>query len=114
MRFFHLSDLHLGKRLHEYSLREDQADILEKILEAVRRERPDAVLLSGDLYDKTMPSAESVQLLNLFLEALAAEHCPVLAIYGNHDSPERTAYGGGLFRKRGFMCRRSLTALCAV
>ena len=68
MRFFHLSDLHLGKRLHEYSLREDQADILEKILEAVRRERPDAVLLSGDLYDKTMPSAESVQLLNLFLE----------------------------------------------
>ena len=99
MRFFHLSDLHLGKRLHEYSLREDQADILEKILEAVRRERPDAVLLSGDLYEKTMPSAESVQLLNLFLEGLAAAHCPVLAIYGNHDSPERTAYGGGLFRK---------------
>lgn len=99
MRLFHLSDLHLGKRLHEYSLLEDQRDILEKILQAVRQERPDAVLLSGDLYDKTMPSAESVQLLNLFLEALAAEHCPVLAIYGNHDSPERTAYGGGLFRK---------------
>ena len=99
MRLFHLSDLHLGKRLHEYSLLEDQRDILDQILLAVKRERPDAVLLSGDLYDKTMPSAESVQLLNLFLEALAAEHCPVLAIYGNHDSPERTAYGGGLFRK---------------
>ena len=99
MRFFHLSDLHLGKRLHEYSLREDQGDILEKILVAVRRERPDAVLLSGDLYDKTMPSAESVQLLDLFLAALAAEHCPVLAIYGNHDSPERTAYGSRLFQK---------------
>ena len=99
MRLFHLSDLHLGKRLHEYSLLEDQRDILDQILLAVKRERPDAVLLSGDLYDKTMPSAESVQLLNLFLEALAAEHCPVLAIYGNHDSPERTAYGGGLFQK---------------
>ena len=99
MRLFHLSDLHLGKRLHEYSLLEDQRDILEKILQAVRQERPDAVLLSGDLYDKTMPSAESVQLLNLFLEGLAAEHCPVLAIYGNHDSPERLQACGAFFRR---------------
>ena len=100
MRLFHLSDLHLGKRLHEYSLLEDQRDILDQILLAVERERPDAMLLAGDLYDKTAPSAESVQLLDDFLSGLSAQNCPVLAIYGNHDSPERTAYGARLFREK--------------
>ena len=100
MRLFHLSDLHLGKRLHEYSLLEDQRDILDKISLAVERERPDAVLLAGDLYDKTAPSAESVQLLDDFLSGLSAHNGPVLAIYGNHDSPERTAYGARLFREK--------------
>ena len=101
MKLMHLSDLHLGKRLHEASLLEDQADILEKLLDVAAAERPDAVLIAGDVYDKPVPPAEAVQLFDGFLSRLADGGFPVLCIAGNHDSAERLAFGSRLMDGRG-------------
>ena len=101
MKLFHLSDLHLGKRVNEYSMLEDQRYILDEILRIVDREAPDAVLIAGDVYDKTVPSAEAVALLDDFLVRLAGRDLQVLLISGNHDSPERLAFGGRLMAERG-------------
>ena len=100
MKLLHLSDLHVGKRVHEANLLEDQAYILQKILEIVDAEAPDAVLLAGDLYDRTTPSAEAVALFDEFLCRLAARPTRVLAISGNHDSPERVAFASRLLTAR--------------
>lgn len=99
--FFHLSDLHLGKRLNEFSLLEDQKYILNQILEIVYRERPDGVLLAGDLYDKPVPPIEAVQMLDAFLTALAERGIRVFAVSGNHDSAERIAFGARLMQEQG-------------
>ncbi|MBR1757286.1 MAG: exonuclease SbcCD subunit D [Lachnospiraceae bacterium] len=99
MKFVHLSDLHLGKRVNEYSMMEDQGYILQQILEILREERPDAVVIAGDVYDKSVPSAEAVTLFDSFLSELAAQEKPVLLISGNHDSAERLSFGAGLFEK---------------
>jgi exonuclease SbcD len=96
MLLAHLSDLHLGKRLHEYSLLEDQAYILTQILEVLRDRMVDGVILAGDVYDKSIPSADAVQLFDDFLTGLARLEVPVFVISGNHDSPERIAYGARL------------------
>ena len=101
MKFIHLSDLHLGKRVNECSMLEDQRYILGEILRIVDREAPDAVLIAGDVYDKTVPSAEAVALLDDFLVRLAGRDLQVLLISGNHDSPERLAFGGRLMAERG-------------
>lgn len=101
MKLIHLSDLHLGKRVREFSLLEDQRDILQKILAITEEERPDAVLLSGDIYDKSVPSAEAVDLFDSFLTALAGRCRAVLVISGNHDSPERIAFAGRLVSPSG-------------
>lgn len=98
MKLFHLSDLHLGKRLCEQSLLEDQREILRRILAILDDERPDAVLIAGDVYDKPVPPAEAVQLFDEFLAQLAGRQTPVFVISGNHDSPERIAFGGRLMR----------------
>ena len=98
MKLFHLSDLHLGKRLCEQSLLEDQREILRRILAILDDERPDAVLIAGDVYDKPVPPAEAVQLFDEFLAQLAGRQTPVFVIGGNHDSPERIAFGGRLMR----------------
>lgn len=98
MKLMHLSDLHLGKRVNGFSMLEDQTYILGQILELVGREQPQGVLLAGDLFDKAAPSAEAVQLLDDFLAGLSGLGCAVFAISGNHDSPERVAYGGRLLR----------------
>lgn len=104
MKFFHLSDLHLGKRLNEYSLLEDQSYILDQILLAVDREKPDGVIIAGDLYDKPTPPAEAVALLDSFLSRLAAQNVAVFIISGNHDSPERISFGARLMaRSRVFL-----------
>ena len=100
MKLLHLSDLHIGKRVWETNLLEDQAYILQKILEIVDGEQPDAVLLAGDLYDRTTPSAEAVALFDEFLCQLAARPTRVLAISGNHDSPERVAFAARLLTAR--------------
>ncbi len=101
MRLIHLSDLHLGKRLNECSLLDEQAAILTQILAIVDTEQPDAVLIAGDVYDKTVPSAEAVQLFDGFLVALAQRRLEVFIISGNHDSPERIAFGSRLMDASG-------------
>lgn len=98
MRFFHLSDLHIGKRLFGFSLLEDQAYILDQILQLARQQAPDAFLLAGDIYDKAVPSAEAVQLFDHFLTELSSTGRPVFIISGNHDSAERLAFGAGVLR----------------
>ena len=94
MKLIHLSDLHLGKRVNEFSMLEDQQYILEEILRIIDSEKPDGVLIAGDVYDKSVPSVEAVELLDDFLTELRARGVPVLLISGNHDSPERLAFGG--------------------
>ena len=96
MRFLHLSDLHLGKRVCEFSMLEDQRYILEQILALLDETPVDGVLLAGDLYDKPVPPAEAVRLLDWFLTQLAARKLPVFAISGNHDSADRVAFGSAL------------------
>ena len=96
MRFLHLSDLHLGKRVCEFSMLDDQRYILEQILSLLDTRPVDAVLLAGDLYDKPVPPAEAVRLLDWFLTELADRKLPVFAISGNHDSAERVAFGAHL------------------
>ena len=95
MKLMHLSDLHLGKRVNGFSMIEDQRFVLEQILDMVKEETPDAALLCGDIYDKSVPSAEAVELFDEFLSRLAAL-CTVYIISGNHDSAERLAFGGRL------------------
>ena len=101
MKFIHLSDLHLGRRVNEFSMLEDQRDILNKLLDIVREEAPDGVLLAGDIYDKPVPSAEAVSLLDDFLVRLTGLGTRVYAISGNHDSPERMSFGGRLMEGSG-------------
>ena len=101
MKFIHLSDLHLGKRVNEFSMLEDQRYILAEILEIIDREAPDGVLIAGDIYDKSVPSAEAVALLDDFLVRLSAQNLQVFLISGNHDSAERMAFGGRLMAGSG-------------
>ncbi|GAB5613360.1 exonuclease SbcCD subunit D [Faecalimonas hominis] len=101
MKFIHLSDLHIGKRVNEFSMIEDQKYILRQVIELVQKERPDGVLLAGDIYDKPVPSAEAVQVFDEFLNGLAEQKVSIFIISGNHDSPERLAFGGNLLKNTG-------------
>jgi len=101
MKLIHLSDLHIGKRVLEVSMIEDQEYILNQILRIIDDCCPDAVLISGDVYDKSIPSAEAVTLFDKFLCRLAKRSIPTFIISGNHDSPERLAFGGRLLEKAG-------------
>lgn len=96
MKLIHLSDIHLGKRVNEFSMLEEQAHILKKILAVVDEEKPDGVLIAGDVYDKSVPSTEAVQLFDDFLVGLAERKLPVFIISGNHDSPERLSFANRL------------------
>ena len=101
MKLIHLSDLHLGKRVNEFSMVEDQKYILNEILGIIDEESPDGILLAGDLYDRPVPSAEAVQLFDRFLTQLAERKIPVYAISGNHDSAERIAFGAQIMSGSG-------------
>ncbi len=101
MKFVHLSDLHLGKRVNGFSMVEEQRDSLTKILAILDREQPQAVLIAGDVYDRAVPSTEAVSLFDDFLVQLARRKLSVLLISGNHDSPERLAFGGRLLERSG-------------
>ena len=101
MKLIHLSDLHLGKRVNEFSMLEDQRYILDRCLDVVDREKPDAVILAGDIYDKSVPSAEAVTLFDRFLCSLAARSLKIFVISGNHDSPERIAFASKLLDASG-------------
>ena len=101
MKFIHTADLHIGKIVCEHSMLGEQRYILARILEAVEREKPDAVLIAGDVYDKPVPSAEAVAVLDDFLVELAARKVRTFVLSGNHDSAERIAFGGRLMEKSG-------------
>ncbi|MBQ9661942.1 MAG: exonuclease SbcCD subunit D [Oscillospiraceae bacterium] len=101
MKLIHLSDLHLGKRVNEFSMLEDQEFILTRIINIIDGEKPDAVILAGDLYDKSVPPAEAVTLLDHFLVRLVRRSLQVFAISGNHDSPERIAFASRLIEPCG-------------
>lgn len=97
----HLADLHLGKRVNGFSMMEDQEYILNRILEIMEEEQPDGLLIAGDVYDKTIPPAEAVRLMDDFLTAVAAKNVLVFLISGNHDSAERVAFGHQLMQGSG-------------
>ena len=101
MKLIHLSDIHLGKRVNEFSMLEDQAYILKKILAVVDEEKPDGVLIAGDAYDKSVTYTEAVQLFDDFLVRLAERKLPVFIISGNHDSPERLSFANRLIDAAG-------------
>ena len=101
MKLIHLSDLHIGKRVGDVSMAAEQEYILLQILRIIDEEQADAVLIAGDVYDKSIPSAEAVTLFDDFLCRLAARKIPVLIISGNHDSPERLAFAGRLLQSSG-------------
>lgn len=101
MKFLHISDLHLGKRLNEFSLIEDQAFILNQICDCIKTEKPDALLIAGDIYDKGIPSVEAVNLFDGFLNNLAELKCEVFIISGNHDSSDRLVCGSKLMANSG-------------
>lgn len=100
MKLFHLADLHLGKRVNGFSMLEDQQHILREILRLAEDEQPDAVLIAGDIYDRAVPSEEAVRMFDDFLYRLFSQNRTVLAISGNHDSPERLAFGGRMMDPR--------------
>lgn len=99
MKLLHLSDLHLGKRVNEFSMLEDQKYILNEIIQIAINERVAIVLIAGDVYDKSVPPAQAVTLFDDFLTRLEALQCTVLLVAGNHDSPERLAFGAHLLQK---------------
>ena len=101
MKFMHISDLHLGKRVNEFSMLEDQKDILNKILRIADEEEPQAVMIAGDIYDKSIPTVEAIQLFDEFLCELSKRRVRTLIISGNHDSAERMAFGGRLMQESG-------------
>ena len=101
MKLFHLSDLHIGKRVNEFSMIEDQKYILTQILYAADQEKPDGILISGDVYDRTIRTAEAVQVFDAFLTRLSEQKIPAFIISGNHDSAERLAFGSSLMGKSG-------------
>ena len=106
MKFFHLSDLHIGLKLMNRDLREDQEYILSKIVEAAGREKPDAVVIAGDIYDKAVPSAEAVEIFDKFLEKLteAVPEAVIMMISGNHDSaPRVNCFRNVLSRQKVYM-----------
>ncbi|ERI07642.1 exonuclease SbcCD subunit D [Aneurinibacillus aneurinilyticus] len=102
MKFFHTADWHLGKIIQSVYMTEDQEYILRCFIDAVREEKPDAVLIAGDLYDRAVPPTEAVELLNCTLHELVIElKTPVMAIAGNHDSPDRIEFGSSMMREQG-------------
>ena len=101
MKFFHLSDLHIGKQLHRYNLKEDQQVILKEVIDYAKELRPDAIVIAGDIYDKSVPSAEAVTIFDEFLTELSeiTPAIPILIISGNHDSPDRLNYASEILRR---------------
>lgn len=101
MKLLHLSDLHLGKRVNEFPMIEDQRYILTKVVNIVDKEKPDAILIAGDVYDKSVPNEEAVKLLDEFLTKLASRKIPVYIISGNHDSAVKLSFLSGPIEESG-------------
>lgn len=101
MRLMHLADLHIGKKVNGFSMLEDQRYVLEQVLEVASEQSLDGVLLAGDIYDKSVPAGEAVQMLDWFLTKLTELKLPVYMVSGNHDSAERLSFGARLLEKSG-------------
>lgn len=101
MKFLHISDLHIGKVVNDFSMLEDQKFILEQIVGIAGTNRVNAIVIAGDIYDRAIPSGEAVMLFDQFLTKLSEQKIPVLLISGNHDSPERLSFGKELLGKQG-------------
>lgn len=101
MRFMHLSDLHLGKRINEFPMLEDQEYILSQILTLIDQEKPNGVIIAGDVYDRSVPGEDAVKLLDRFLTNLAQRHILVFMIYGNHDSAVKLSFASELISHSG-------------
>ena len=99
MRIMHLSDLHLGKRLHNFSMLQDQKYIMNQIIEIIDNQKPDCIVIAGDVYDKSVPPAEAVTIFNQFITEIANRDLPLFVISGNHDSAERIAFGSEIMKK---------------
>ena len=106
MKLIHISDLHIGKRVHEFSMIEDQRYILNQIGDIIENVKADGVLIAGDVYDKSVPSAEAVQIFDSFLTRLSGVGIPVYIISGNHDSAERLSFGAELLKESGIYISR--------
>ena len=97
MKLLHLADLHIGKRVYEYSMLEEQKHVLKQAFRMAKEHSVDGVLIAGDVYDKTVPTVEGVKLFDTFLTALKEKQIPAFVISGNHDSAERLSFGRHLF-----------------
>jgi exonuclease SbcD len=105
MKFFHLSDLHIGKIVNRFSMLAEQRHVFEQIIGYIKTEQPGAVIIAGDVYDRAMPTVEAVKLFDDFLTGLAKENVVVMIVSGNHDSPERLNYASRLLAdKKLFLC----------
>ena len=103
MKILHTADLHIGKNVNGFSMIEEQRHVLGQICDVARQQKPDAVLIAGDVYDKSVPSAEAVQLFDEFLTKLTesiASDAHIFIVSGNHDSPERIAFGAEIMRRQ--------------
>ena len=111
MKILHTSDLHIGKRVNEFSMIEDQRYILEQIENIVKEEHPDVVLIAGDVYNSATPSAEAVSLLNDFITHLHSLCRYIVILSGNHDSAERLAFGAEIMRQNGVYFSQTFSQL---
>ena len=112
MKFIHISDLHIGKRVHEYSMIEDQKFILNKIIEILKSEAPCELIIAGDVYDKAVPSAEAVELFDSFLTCVRSLGIECFIISGNHDSPERLSFGRSIMSPSGIHISPVYSGVC--
>lgn len=101
MKLFHISDLHLGKRVYDFSMLEEQKELLDAILQNIKEKKPDVLLITGDVYDKPIPPVEAVRLLDGFLTALSEMGLHTYLIAGNHDSAQRLEFGREMMAKSG-------------
>ena len=105
MRFLHISDLHLGKRVYEYSMLEEQKNALWQVLSVIDEKNVDGIFIAGDIYDKSVPTIEAIEVFDSFLVELSKRNIDVFVISGNHDSPERVGFGAELFHGTSFCGR---------
>ncbi len=109
MRFIHTSDWHLGRQFHNISLLDDQRHVLQQMLAYIREESVDAVVIAGDIYDRSVPPAAAVKLLDEVLDQICSQmNVPVILIPGNHDSAERLCFGSRQLRQAGLHIITSL------
>ncbi|MFC0560319.1 exonuclease SbcCD subunit D [Halalkalibacter alkalisediminis] len=112
MKFFHTADWHLGKLVQGVYMTEDQKHVLQQFVQAIEEEKPDAVIIAGDLYDRSIPPTDAVDLLDEILETIVVKlKTPVLAVGGNHDGPERLDFGSKMMKSTGFHIKGSFTKL---